>query len=101
MGRPTKSQTRQNIVDILHFMGSAYGYEIYKAYITIFPKTTLRNIYYQLKKGLATEEFKAEKVETVKGEYSWGPEAEKTYYVLGPNAKPTATLKVKKHFEKK
>ena len=100
-GRPTRSQIRQNIVEILYFMKQGYGYEIYKAYVAIFPKVTMRSIYYHLKKGLALEEFRVEKIEKEKGDYSWGGEAEKIYYALGKNAKPAMIEKVKEFFEKK
>ena len=100
-GRPVKSEIRQNIVEILFFMKEGYGYGIYKAYVAIFPKVTMRSIYYHLKKGLALKEFKVSKVEREKGEYSWGGEAEKTYYGLGENAKPAGNDKVKEYFEKK
>ncbi|MAE43230.1 hypothetical protein CMO93_05640 [Candidatus Woesearchaeota archaeon] len=100
-GRPVKSEIRQNIVEILFFMKEGYGYGIYKAYVAIFPKVTMRSIYYHLKKGLALKEFKVSKVEREKGEYSWGGEAEKTYYGLGENAKPMGDDKAKEYFEKK
>ena len=100
-GRPIKSEIRQNVVEILFFMKQGYGYEIYKAYILIFPKVTMRSIYYHLKKGTALGEFKIERVEKEKGDYSWGGEAEKIYYALGPNAKPLGNEKAKAHFEKK
>ena len=100
-GRPIKSEIRQNIVEILYFMKHGYGYGIYKAYISIFPKVTMRSIYYHLKKGTMLGEFKVEKVEKVKGDYSWGGEAEKIYYALGDKAKPTMNDRVKEHFEKK
>ena len=98
-GRPVKSEIRQNIIEILYFMKEGYGYEIYKAYITIFPKVTMRSIYYHLKKGTSIGEFKVSKVEREKGEYSWGGEAEKTYYSLGEKAKPIGNTKVKEYFE--
>ena len=100
-GRPIKSEIRQNVVEILFFMKQGYGYEIYKAYISIFPKVTMRSIYHHLKKGTALGEFKIERVEKEKGDYSWGGEAEKIYYALGPNAKPLGNEKAKAHFEKK
>ena len=65
-GRPVKSEIRQNIVEILYFMKQGYGYEIYKAYIAIFPKVTMRSIYYHLKKGTSLGEFKVSKVEKEK-----------------------------------
>ncbi|MBN2111554.1 hypothetical protein JW707_00480 [Candidatus Woesearchaeota archaeon] len=100
-GRPTTSAIRQNIVDILFFMKKGYGYDIYKSYIEIFPKPTLRVVYYHLKKGAALGEFKIKEIKQEKGEYSWGANAEKIYYSLGPNAKPSMNQRVKKYFEKK
>jgi len=99
-GRPVRSEIRQNIVEILYFMKQGYGYGIYKVYVAIFPKVTMRSIYYHLKKGTALHEFKVIKVEKEKGDYSWGPEAEKIYYGLGDTAKPTGNQKVKEHFDK-
>jgi len=100
-GRPVRSEIRQNIVEILYFKKEGYGYDIYKAYIAIFPKVTMRSIYYHLKKGVNLQEFKISKVEKEKGDYSWGGEAEKIYYGLGDAAKPTVNEKVKEYFDKK
>ena len=100
-GRPLGSPIRQNIIEILYFMKSGYGYNIYKAYCQIFSKVTMRVIYYHLKKGLNTEEFVIEKVEKEKGDYSWGGEAEKIYYKLGPKAKPSLNPSVKEYFDRK
>ena|SRR3989338_3601409 len=100
-GRPVKSEIRQNIVEIIFFMKEGYGYEIYKAYVAIFPKVTMRSIYYHLKKGIALNEFKVSRIEKEKGDYSWGGEAEKIYYSLGQNAKPLGNEKAKEYFEKK
>ena len=100
-GRPVKSEIRQNIVEILHFVHKAYGYEIYKVYVAIFPKVTLRSIYYHLKKGISLGEFTINKVEKEKGDYSWGGEAEKIYYSLGNQAKPTGNDRVKEYVDSK
>ena len=100
-GRPVKSQIRQNMVEILFYMKKAYGYEIYKAYVKIFPRITLRSIYYHLRKGIVIEEFKILNIEKEKGDYSWGTEAEKIYYGLGPGAKPSGNDRVKEYFNKK
>ena len=100
-GRKTKSEIRQNMVEILHFISKAYGYEIYKVYTAIFPKVTLRSIYYHLKKGVEIGEFVVNKIEKEKGDYSWGGEAEKIYYALGPNAKPTGNDRVREYVESK
>ena len=97
-GRPTGSNIRQNIIEILYFMGSGYGYEIYKAYIELFPKVTMRVIYYHLKKGVSIDEFSVDRIEKEKGDYSWGPEAEKIYYRLGPQARPSMKDVIRQYF---
>ena len=100
-GRPSKSEVRQNIIDILNFLKKGYGYEIYRIYIAIFPKITMRLIYYHLKQGVKLEELKVEKIEKEKGNYSWGSEAEKIYYSLGKNANARVNERVKNYLEKK
>lgn len=100
-GRPVKSEIRQNIIEILYFIKQGYGYEIYKIYREVFPPVTLRSIYYHLRKGTKLEEFKVYKIKSEKGDYSWGPEAEKIYYALGANANPKADVRVKRFLEKK
>ncbi|MBW3011587.1 hypothetical protein KY311_00215 [Candidatus Woesearchaeota archaeon] len=93
-GRPVASQIRQNIIEILFFMNKGYGYDIYKTYRSLFPKVTLRSIYYHLKKGEQLGEFKVHKIQKEEGDYSWGNSVEKIYYTLGPNANPQAIKKV-------
>lgn len=100
-GRPVASNIRQNIVEILYVMGEGYGYDIYKAYSVLFPKATMRSVYYNLKKGIALEEFKISQVKVEKGDYSWGKTVEKIYYALGPNAKPLMNPEVRKYFDEK
>lgn len=100
-GRPTRSEIRQNIIELLAYMKSGYGYEIYKSYRMIFPKVTMRSIYYHLKKGVALGEFVVDKIEKSKGDYSWGGEAEKTYYALGQHAKSAGNQLVKEYFERR
>ena len=56
-GRPVKTIIRERIATILGQVGSSYGYEIFKTYRKIFGKVSLRNLYYNLKKGLKTGEF--------------------------------------------
>lgn len=97
-GRPVGSVIRQRMVDVLQFMGSAYGYEIHKAYKDLFPNVTLRVIYYHLRKGVSIGEFKVDVVKKEEGNYSWGSHAEKTYYSLGPKANPSADEKVREYF---
>jgi len=100
-GRPVYSKIRQNIVEILYVLGKAYGYEIYKSYIRIFPKVTMRSIYYHLNKGVVLREFKVDEIKLEKGDYSWGEAARKIYYALGPNAKPMAENRVREILSKK
>ena len=69
-GRPTGSTIRNNIVEILFYKNKAYGYQIHKIYNEIFPQVTRESIYYNLKKGLKTEEFAIDEVKQEKGEYS-------------------------------
>ncbi|MDP7610306.1 MAG: hypothetical protein QGH19_00890 [Candidatus Woesearchaeota archaeon] len=99
-GRPLTSQIRKNLIEILYFLGKGYGYNIYKTYLAIYPKVTLRSIYHHLRKGADLGEFKIEKIAPEKGSYSWGDQAEKIYYRLGPNAEPTGDIRVKKFLEK-
>lgn len=99
-GRPVKSDIRQNVVDLLAYSGPAYGYGIYKHYVELFPKVTMRSIYYHLRKGLDTKEIKIDSVKREKGDYSWGSDAEKTYYTLGDKAQPRDQKRVKEYFSR-
>lgn len=99
-GRPIGSEVRQHIIDILFFMEAAYGYEIYKQYVRLFPKITLRLIYYHLRKGVELEELSISEIRQEKGEYSWGKQAEKIYYSLGPQANPNPAPEVSRYFSK-
>lgn len=83
-GRPVHSGVRQNIIEILATKKQAYGYEIWNLYKQKFGPVSMRLIYYHLKKGVSLNEFKVQKVVSEKGDYSWGPEAQKIYYSLGP-----------------
>ena len=100
-GRPVKSNIRQNIVEILFFMKEGYGYDVYKIYIKIFPRVTMRSVYYHLNKGVETKEFKIAKVKVEKGDYSWGKTVQKVYYGLGKKAKPKIDKRVENFFKKK
>lgn len=95
------SVIRQNIIEILYFLQKGYGYDIYRIYSDLFPKVTLRSIYYHLRKGVSLEELKVEKVVVEQGDYSWGTQVEKIYYSLGKNAQPKMLDTVKKYFEDK
>lgn len=99
-GRPLGSQVRQNIIEILYFMKEGCGYDIYRHYVALFPKVTLRLIYYHLKKGSDIGVFRIDKMGAERGDYSWGSEAEKIYYTLGEEARPVLNPRIKEHFEK-
>jgi len=99
-GRPVNSTIRQNIVEILFYLGKGYGYDIYKHYVNVFPKVTMRSIYYHLKKGVDLGEFEVEAIEREHGDYSWGEMAEKIYYKLGKYAIPKKNPLVKSYISK-
>ena len=101
MPRKPKSEIRQNIVEILYFLKKGYGYDIYQIYKQLFSRTTMRNIYYHLKKGTELEEFKVNQIKSEKGNYTWGDTAEKVYYELGKQASPRIDKRVKNFLEKK
>lgn len=100
-GRPIGSEIRQNIIDILFYMKKGYGYEIYKIYLALFQRCTNEVIYYHLKKGSQLGELKLSQVKQERGDFSWGPVAEKIYYSLGPKAKPRHDKRVADYFRKK
>lgn len=94
-GRPPQSQIRQNIIEILYYCQSAYGYQISKFYAQLFPAATRRVIYYHLNKGIELGEFEIDRVERETGDFSWGNTVEKTYYRLGKSAKPQGDMRVR------
>ena len=89
-GRPDYSPIRNNMVNLLYFMKEAYGYDIYKKYRRIFHKVGMRSIYYHLNKGLELGVFQVSRKERVEGDFSWGSGSERTFFKLGPSAKPSA-----------
>lgn len=99
-GRPMGSDIRTNMIEILFFLGKATGYDIYKVYVGVFPKVTLRSIYYHLKRGVALKEFAVSEIRKVEGDFSWGGSSERIYYELDDNARPTGELRVREFIEK-
>ncbi len=99
-GRPPNSEIRQRIVEILHYLQKEYGYNIYKIYSQIFPKVSMRVVYYHLNKGCELGIFEMEKV-IIEGNYSWGNTAEKVFYTLGAKAMVVGVPEVTSFFEKK
>ena len=101
LGRPVKSEIRQNIAEILYFLGEGYAYDIYKIYTAVFPRVTMRSIYYHLRKGSNLGIFEIKAIRKEEGEYSWGSHAEKIYYKLGNMANPVGNLLVKEFLDRK
>ena len=66
-GRPAKSEIRQNVVEILFYLGKGYGYQIAKIYNEVFPPVTQRVIYYHLKKGTSTGEIAMQEIKEEQG----------------------------------
>ncbi len=99
LGRPYNSPVRQNIIELLSQFGELHGYEVYKHYIKLFPKVSMRAVYYSLRNGVKKGHFRIAKVEKKAGSYSWGPEAQRVYYANGEMAKPGGDLRVRKYFE--
>ena len=99
-GRPIGSQIRQNIIEILYYLGKGYGYEISKIYNELFPPVAQRSIYYHLRKGVQTKEININKIKEEKGDFSWGNFVEKTYYELGDRAEARGEKKVKEFLKK-
>jgi DNA-binding transcriptional ArsR family regulator len=98
-GRPFHSEIRNNIIEILYFLKEGYGYEISKLYNHIFPKVTMRSVYYHLKKGISLGEIRMKEIKKVSGDFSWGSTVEKIYYALGDKAKPKGDERVRKEVE--
>lgn len=98
-GRPAGSQVRQNIIEILHHGKKLHGYSICLTYRKLFPKVTMRTIYYHLKKGVALDEFKVAEIRKEKGNYSWGGEVERIYYELGEKARPAGNQQAAEYFK--
>ena len=99
-GKRHGSQIRNNIIEILHCMKRGHGYSIYKIYRELYPKATMRSVYYNLHTGEKLGEFVIKGIESERGDYSWGAHAEKIYYALGPNAKPRGEQRVKEYFDR-
>ncbi len=83
-GRPVGNKMRKQIGVLLDKINYSYGYEIYKLYKELFGDTKIRNIYYNLKKGVLEGEYVLIEVKKELGNYTWGGETERVYYTTGP-----------------
>jgi hypothetical protein len=95
MGRKPYSEIRENIVKILMVIGKADGYLVSKVYERVFPKATMRSIYYHLNKGLELGIFRPEEIIDEHGSFSWGNIARKVYYSLSPGKTAQLDLALK------
>jgi hypothetical protein len=100
-GRPKGSKIRNNIIEILYFHKEGYGYDLHKIYSSIFGKVAQKSIYYNLNRGLDTEEFILVESRKETGNFSWGNTVQKNIYALGPNAAPQMKEEVKAYFDEK
>ncbi|MDA1196833.1 MAG: hypothetical protein O2779_02625 [Nanoarchaeota archaeon] len=100
-GRPTGSDIRQNMVEMIAHLGEVYGYDLFKLYKDIFPRATQRVIYYHLKKGVELGEFKINKIVKEEGTFSWGGQTQKVYYGLGKHAQVGGNDEVATFLEEK
>lgn len=91
-GRRPESSIRNNIAELLYFFGEGYGYDLFKKYVKAFGRISMRSVYYHLQKGIELGEFKIKKIDSVQGNYSWGPQAQRIVFTLGPMAKPQGIL---------
>jgi hypothetical protein len=85
-GRPVKTEIREKLTSLLIHTNSAYGYELYRLYKEVFGPVSLRNIYYNLKKGALLGEFIIVEAKREPGQFTWGSESEHIYYTTGPHA---------------
>ncbi|HII29680.1 hypothetical protein COT48_02785 [Candidatus Woesearchaeota archaeon CG08_land_8_20_14_0_20_47_9] len=95
-GRPVRSAVRENLVELLFFLGKSHGYQLYSLYCRVFPRVTRRAVYYQLKRGLELGFFRVSEVEIRPGNYSWGQTAERVVYALTDKVRPVGDARVKK-----
>lgn len=94
-GRSLGSPIRDNLIELLHFLGPSYGYVLYKNYKKVWGPVSLRSIYHHLSKGVELGLFEIDSVEKAEGNYSWGSGVQRTIYKLTSNAQPKADNKVK------
>ena len=52
----------------------------------------MRSVYYHLRKGVELGTFRVKTIESVSGNYSWGPKAQRVVFSLGAQAEPKGAL---------
>jgi len=98
-GREVGSQIRDNLIELLYFIGESYGYDLYKVYLKVYGRVSLRSVYYHLNKGKELGEFKVSGVKIIEGDYSWGTGVKRILYSLGDNARPKASVEIKQKID--
>lgn len=99
-GRPSVSIVRERLKEILAVKGKLSAYDAHKLYCSLFAKTSQRNVYYQLSKGVDTQEFTKEEV-FEEGSFSWGSTSRKVYYSLAPKTRVVVSDHVQKNLRGK
>ena len=94
-GRPWRSDVRKKIGRVLAGCGVGHGYKVFKIYRAAYGKTTLRNVYYHLQKGVELDEFLEVGVELKNGNYTWGKNAQRKLYINGPDSEKKSDDRVK------
>lgn len=94
-GRVVGSVIRDNLIEILFHLKSAYAYELYKHYKKVFGPVSIRSVYYNLTKGKDIGVFEIKEIQQVEGNFSWGPKAQRIVFALTDKAQPKQDIKVK------
>ncbi len=94
-GRVVGSVIRDNLVEILFHLKSAYAYELYKHYKKVFGPVSIRSVYYNLTKGKDIGVFEIKEIQKVEGNFSWGPQAQRILFALTEKAQPRQDPKIK------
>lgn len=89
---------REHLKEILFVGGAMTAYDAYKHYIKLFAKTSQRNVYYQLERGVELNLFELEIIKDEKGDYSWGDTATKKYFRLAKDVNPNFSKEVRNYF---
>lgn len=94
-GRQPGSVIRDNMIEILYFLGPSYGYDLYKKYKKAFGPVSLRSIYHHLAKGCDIGVFELRGVVKIEGEFSWGAGVQRRLFGLTSAAQPKGDPKIK------
>ena len=94
-GRVVGSVIRDNLIELLFHLKSAYAYELYKHYKKVFGPVSIRSVYYNLTKGKDIGVFEIKEIQKVEGDFSWGPQAQRIVFGLTDKAQPRQDPKIK------